>query len=106
MNFWSRFVSLCQEKQIPVSRALKLLNIPVYVQKNWQGSVWPHGELRARMAEFFGVPEQQLTYTPEYASKDQPRFSLREWKFIQAYRRHPHLQASIDKLLDFHDEES
>jgi hypothetical protein len=104
-SFWSRFSKLCGEKGMSVNAVIKTLQIPAYVVRQWKSGIWPHGDMRKRLAEFFDVTEQSLTYTPQYNMRtdppDAPHPSSHEWSFIQAYRRNPHLQASVEKLLEF-----
>ena len=107
-GFWIRFLKLCGEKGMSANAVIKKLDIPSYVVKQWKGGVWPHGDMRKRLAEFFGVTEQSLVYTPQYNMRtdppDAPRLTSHEWAFIRAYRQNAHLQDSVEKLLDFSDD--
>ena len=111
INFWNRFVCLCKESHTTPRAVAKKLEIPNYVLRNWQGGVWPDGIYLKKLSEFFDIPEENLLYTPEYRMRSTPPEAMvittAEWDFIQAYRRNPHLQDAVDKLLDFHyDDES
>lgn len=105
-SFWTRFVRLCEESHTTPNAVAKKLDIPNYMLKNWKGGIWPDGIYLKKLSDFFDIPAEHLTYTPEYRMRSTPPDAMivttTEWNFIQAYRRNPHLQDAVDKLLDFH----
>ena len=110
-NFWNRFARLCEESHTTPRAVAKKLEIPNRILNNWKGGVWPDGIYLKKLSEFFQIPEEHLIYTPEYRMRSTPPDAMvittQEWDFIQAYRRNPHLQKAVDKMLDFHyDEDS
>ncbi len=130
--FFERYKMLCAQKGVSPSKASEEIGFSKGLVSHWHKSykqgidVKPGMEIAQRIAEYFGVsldhllgrdmpdplqelgkkrrPQHTLRDRTPVALIDDPIFTDRELLLIDAYRRHPELQALVDQALGLTDE--